>query len=238
MVDITLLYLLKSFYAISFPAEITATINSVDGNTVTLSTTTGTTDDWLGGVLQVNDATSDFNRLFGIVIGNEGNVVTLKEPIISRKSPTELVGKTVVLSGGPLSKSRIYITDPDNVEKAFSGNKEYLVVVNLSGGGLKQRTVGAALGKGVHSTSTESDIEIACETKDITTNSTATDVFKAAFGIHILRHQIMFLTHMYVASVIRPTIAPEYNYQQISYTRPGSDIKLRACVIEFQLNIV
>lgn len=238
MIDVSVLYTLKNFFALSFPSDITGTIESAEGNRVVISTTTGTTGQWMGGVVQINDVTSDYDRMFAVIMNNTGTLLELVSPMISRADLSVLVGKTVTISGGPLSKSRVFITDPANVDKAFTANKDYLIVLNISGGGLKQRSVGASIGKGAHSTQSETDIEIACETKDINSNSTPAEVFNAAFGIHILKHQILFLTHMYVAKAIRPIIAPEYNYQLLSYTRPGADIRLRACVIEFTLNIV
>jgi hypothetical protein len=238
MIDVSILYILKDFFTLSFPTDITTTIQSAEGNRIVLNVSAGVTDAWMGGVVQINDTTSDYDRMFAVIIGNTGNTLTLASPMIGRGDLSVLVGKTVTVSGGPLSKSRVFITDPTNVEKAFTANKDYLIVLNISGGGLKQRSIGAAIGKGAHSTQSETDIEVACETKDINSNSTPAEVFNAAFGIHILKHQVLFLTHMYVAKAIRPISAPEYNYQLLSYTRPGTDIRLRACVIEFTLNIV
>jgi hypothetical protein len=236
MTDITILYDLKEFLSMSFPAVVNTTITAAEGSTITFANNIGAVNAWVGGIIVIK--TSPYKNLHGVIISNTANSVTLVTPIVHRSKLSTLIGKAVDVTGGPLGQSRFYITDPDNVDKGFDSGKNYLVVMNISGGGLKQKSMGAGLGKGVHSTMRETDIEIACETKDIVGARTPDEVYLAAFGLHQLKDQVLFLAHNYINSIARPIMSPEFNYQLLSYIRPGSPTRLRACVIEFSINTV
>lgn len=234
MTDLMLCDHLKDWLTLDdIPTEVTATISAVSGATYQLSVSAGgATDDWVGGIFEVTSGVA--NKARQVILGSSGNIITVGGPFNSLKRPQ--VGDSVRLWGGPLATAQIYTMEPDSVEAAFKRGKKYFIVVNCTGGLLRQVGIGGKTTKGAQNQFRYYDIEIAAEVPDVTGTATTEDTFRVGVELPTLKEQIITLAHWFRMQGSNNLYGEgDIEFAYASYQRTGSPMRLRSCLIEFTL---
>ena len=235
MTEISLCNKLRRYLTLSTPstAITNLTVVALNGNTVQLSGTVGTTDQWVGGVLEITQANSPAYLERAIIMGNSGAVVTLHTQF--DKSYPPQVGDTVRVFGGPLSEARIYLFEPDSIESAIKANKKYFVVINCVSGETEQITLGTA-NRGIHTAENVYDIEIAVETPDLVGTPTEAETKRISVELPTLRQQVVCVLHWFRNQASNnATGRGTISFAYFSYQRTGSPIRLRGAVLQFEI---
>jgi hypothetical protein len=235
MTDIQICDYLREYLKIDAPGTpvTNLTVIAISGKQIQLSGSPGADHVWRGGVLELTSGDGDGER--AIIMGNIGNILYLGNTF---KSPPE-VGDTVSVSGGPLGQARIYLFEPDSIEKAYADGIRYYVVISCTGGFQRQISLGGQHNFGISNKGSEYAIEIAAETPDITGEASAEEVRRITKELPTLKDQIINLLHWFKMQVTtRNTGETDIEYVYLSYQRTGSPRRLRGAILETKLEIV
>ena len=104
-------------------------ITSISGSVVTLSNTTGTTNEWVGGIFRVTSG--DNKHISAAILANSGNTVTISTPF-DEATRAALVAELpeCELQGGPLRDAKIFHIAPKSIKDMIANGDKIFVYIN------------------------------------------------------------------------------------------------------------
>lgn len=221
---------LRNVLTISAPTDITnLTIQSVSGQTVVLSGSTGTTDSWAGGVLKITSG--DANNVQMVIANNAGSTLTLSTPFDRDITPS--AGDSCTLTGGPLDSAAVYSIEQATTRPKVQSGVDYFVHVAIPTYSVRHKGL-ARHNNAALNQHRAYDFELFVESP-LAAGTDPTTAFQYATDIFVLAEQVVSRVH-YFRSL--PNLAPleesEIDVQFYIADREGGR-KVRLAVVSFSV---
>jgi hypothetical protein len=189
----TLIARLARYLTIDFPDELTTTIVSCFNNHLTLDTNLGATDQYVGGIVEVQDGNAQYTKI--PIVGNVGSTLYLANKFDGQQSPQ--AGDTVILKGGPLAEAVIEQFDDDAIASNDYPGKKFFISIACSDQLMYQKTLGRdERYKGMVNTRRDFEFLLVCETPDVS-GGDELEAYEAKTAMDTLVEQVLARVHYF-----------------------------------------
>lgn len=217
-------------------APVTGTIQSVQGNLVTLSANPGATaNQFQGGVLRVTSGTLD--GVSATILTHTPTAYQITTNFATTMRPAQ--GDTVEISAGPLGSADVFMFEPTTVQpQNVAGSVHaFAVTVNIYGESFHSETFGNKIKRWL-GFERAMDIEVVVEGPYATGSSSNLDTVRAAlFDLHALKEQVIWGCVDFAYDDRRQVrLKSDIETTYLQMQRTGSEYR-HAAVIEFTIGV-
>lgn len=210
------------------------TIISVQGTTLTLSSSSGVTDEWSGGLLRITSG--DHNLMTTAIVGNNGTTLTISTPF-DPVTASQIIGATCEIQGGPLRDATIFHIQPKSIKNLIEDGKDAFVYINPLDVAKSKRALGGN-NSSLHAARNQIrafTLQITASVPFITGSTTAETAYINQTKVYDLEEQLTARLLMFT-SLNRFPLADEFDITtSFGLLEPDGGQKSEIAVMEFGL---